>query len=355
MNKFNLLLTSSILSIGLIGCGGSDDDSTPTETPTPTPTPTETPTPSPTPTPTEESITYFDPDLLLTDGLAEDVTIVECTLSGGTETMCYQVTIDGSPADQEIGPFCPPTIFSDDSEGGLWFDGSGELYDIDGAFIQDLAAIYNDDNWLLFDDDGNVNITDTLESCEGAAQPDVEEAYQNHCVECDISYVDGGLSVTYLFPITPVPLESGSDDVGMEIGISLRGGTLAGPAPVDAILENYTIAAFDDCASHINVNQGYHAHGAVTDCLAVDGNDGEHAALIGYVYDGYGLYAMTNGDGEESTDLDECRGHTDDVRGYHYHAASTEENMFIGCYKGEQANTTEDAGGPPAGGPPAEG
>ena len=354
MNKLQLLVTAYMLSIGLTACGGSDDTSSDSSTSTPTPTPTSTPTPVATPTPTESSITYFDPNQLLADGLAEEVTIVDCTLSGGTETQCYQVTIDGSPAGQEMGPFCPPTITSDASEGGIWFDGSGELYDIDGNFILNLASIYEDNNWMLYDANGNVNITDTYESCDGAAQPNVEEQYQNHCVQCDISYVDGGISVTYLFPVTPVPLESGSDNVGTEIGISLRGGTLAGPAPVSDILSNYTIAAFDDCASHINLHQGYHAHGAVTDCLAIDGNDGEHAALIGYVYDGYGLYAMTNGDDEEPNDLDECRGHTDETRGYHYHAASTEENMFIGCYKGEQANTTADAGGPPVGGPPVQ-
>lgn len=305
-------------------------------------------------TPIETSITYFDPDQLLADGLAEDVTIVDCTLSGGTETECYQVVISGAPADQEIGPFCPPTITSDASEGGIWFDGTGELYSIDGNFIMNLASIYEDDNWLLYDANGNVNITDTIESCSGAAQPNVEEEYQNHCVECEMSYVDGGISVTYLFPVTPVPLETDVyDNVGGDVGISLRGSTLAGAAPVADILANYTIAAFDNCAAHINLNQGYHMHGAVTECLAIDGNEEEHAALIGYAHDGYGIYAMTNSEDEEPNDLDECRGHEDEVRGYHYHVASTEENMFIGCFRGEQANFTEDAGGAP-GGPPQE-
>jgi len=80
-------------------------------------------------------------------------------------------------------------------------------------------------------------------------------------------------------------------------------------------------------------------------------------ALVGYALDGYGIYAMTDLDGVEATDLDDCRGHTDDVRGYHYHAASVSENMFIGCYSGEVAVTqNRDAGGRPddggAGGPP---
>jgi hypothetical protein len=37
---------------------------------------------------------------------------------------------------------------------------------------------------------------------------------------------------------------------------------LAQAAPVDAILSNYTIAAFDDCGGHINPFEGYHHHAA---------------------------------------------------------------------------------------------
>lgn len=75
-----------------------------------------------------------------------------------------------------------------------------------------------------------------------------------------------------------------------DIGLTLNGVTLAAPAPVDAILGAYTIAAFDDCAGHINPVAGYHYHG-----------------------------------------------HSDDTRGYHYHAASVAENMFIECFSGATA------------------
>ena len=66
---------------------------------------------------------------------------------------------------------------------------------------------------------------------------------------------------------------------------------------------------------------------------------------------------MKDAEGKEEKILDECRGTTDDSRGYHYHAASPSENMFIGCLHGE---TVRPAGGPPggpggAGGPPPQG
>lgn len=59
---------------------------------------------------------------------------------------------------------------------------------------------------------------------------------------------------------------------------------------------------------------------------------------MGYALDGYGIYAMLDSEGNESIDLDTCRGHEDDTRGYHYHAASGAENMFIGCFTGKTAN-----------------
>lgn len=58
--------------------------------------------------------------------------------------------------------------------------------------------------------------------------------------------------------------------------------------------------------------------------------------------DGYGIYAMRDVNGKEET-LDECRGNTDATRGYHYHAASPSENMFIGCLHGQ---SVRPAGGP---------
>ena len=117
---------------------------------------------------------------------------------------------------------------------------------------------------MIYDETtGDINVTDTQTSCEGAAQPDVEEEYKYSCVECDLDYYDGGISVTALFPVDPVPLGN-ADDVGnTDIGITLNGITLSAPAPVSDILANYTIAAFDDCGGHVNQHQGYHYHGTL--------------------------------------------------------------------------------------------
>ena len=60
--------------------------------------------------------------------------------------------------------------------------------------------------------------------------------------------------------------------------------------------------------------------------------------MIGYALDGYGLFAHVNEDGSELNDLDECRGHYDEIRGYHYHVDHAGNNNFINCFRGAIAN-----------------
>ncbi|MDO6567625.1 YHYH protein [Alteromonas sp. 1_MG-2023] len=277
-----------------------------------------------------------NPDYFLAAGLAENITTTSCTLTDGTTTQCYKVVINGAPANAEIGPFCPSNITDDATEGGIWFDGSGEVYPLEGQFFVDVKTLYGDD-WELYDEDtGEIHVTDTQVACEAAARPNVAAEYQNHCVQCSISYYDGGMQQTILIPVTPVPM-SNPETIGADLGVSLNGVVIAGPAPVTQILAANTIAAFDDCGGHVNPAEGYHYHASLG-CSEVVTTIDDHANLMGYALDGYGIYGMLNADGEEDYDLDECRGHEDETRGYHYHAASAAENMFIGCYQGAQGS-----------------
>ena len=69
-------------------------------------------------------------DLFETGALVSDAITVSCTLSGGTETTCYSIEITGVPAAREVGPFCPPSIYSEADEGSNWFDGSGDVWQV---------------------------------------------------------------------------------------------------------------------------------------------------------------------------------------------------------------------------------
>ena len=277
--------------------------------------------------------------------------IVDCETAAGTKTTCHLLKTSGGPAGRSPGPYCPRTISDGAKAGGGWFakEGAGKLVDLTGVFIAGLAGYYNDANWKLHDPaTGKVRYTATKEACLGAARPDVEEQYKQNCIECEMSYLENGFSRTYLIPTTPVPAKT--RERIRTAGIALDGAELSGPAPVDAILGSYTIAAFDDCGGHTNQHQGYHYHAATGCSDRTVGNDG-YAPLIGYAPDGYAIYAMKDAQDREAQSLDECRGTSDPVRGYHYRAASPSENKIIGCLRGESVRPAD--GGPADGAQPA--
>ena len=270
------------------------------------------------------------------------VSTVPCTLSDGTETTCYQI-VASTPTDHDMGPWCPENISDGAEAGGIWLE-NGEVYDVDGAFIANMANFYNDDTWLMYDANGDIYITDSEDDCINAANPNVGEEYKNYCVECIPDYISG-LTRTWLIPITPIKLTTSASFAGMgpgSFGPSVRGIAFNGveysaSAPVDNILSAYTLAPFDDAGGHINVHQGYHYH-AATGISTTMSQEDSHASMIGYAMDGHGIYEQLDKDGNEPNDLDACRGHYDDTRGYHYHVDAPGSNNFINCLSGAYVN-----------------
>jgi len=287
-----------------------------------------------------------DASLFQTDGNGLTITTVDCTLSDGTATQCYEIVTNSTPSGHSMGPWCPENIADDASAGGIWLEG-GEVYDVDGAFVENMATFYNDETWQMYDANGDIFVTETEEDCINAANPNVGDAYRNFCVECLPSYITS-VSNTWLIPVTPVfqtnpteyqmgPGGPGGNAAPSTRGLALSGVEFSAPAPVNNILGAYTLAPFDDAGGHINVNQGYHYHAATGISHSVEQSDG-HAPLIGYALDGYGIYSAEDANGNAPTDLDDCRGHSDDVRGYHYHVDEAGNNNFINCLHGAYAN-----------------
>lgn len=337
--RLHALILLSVL--GACATATTDDkDASETDTPGDTDTTTED---CYTPTGEGAVVSHFLPA-----GLASAVDEVSCELSDGSTSTCYRVQIAGAPSNHDVGPFCPRNIADDASTGGLWIE-DNQTWDLDGAFIEGLATFYNDPTWKLYDDTtGDVNVTLTEAACAAAARPDVDPQYNNYCVECAIEDVDGGVVAEILIPRTPVARATPAQIGGtVAVGVALNGVRYDPPAPVDAILAAYTIAAFDDCGGHVNLVNGYHYH-AATGCAATVEQCDAHAPLLGYALDGYGMYAAKDAAGAAPSDLDTCLGHTDDVRGYHYHVAEPGENRFLGCFHGHVAgaDTTGGPGGP---------
>lgn len=291
-------------------------------------------------------VVNVDSSLFLTDGGYITVTTVPCTLSDGTETDCLQIVSQNTPSDHEMGPWCPSHITDGEEAGGIWLD-NGEAYDVDGAFIEGLAEFYDDSTWKMYDDDGNVYKIETQEDCEIAADPQIEDQYENFCVQCLPSWITGR-EETFLIPITPVKLDEpilfsedgpvpGVNEFPATRGIAFNGVKYDAPAFVDNILAAYTIAPLDDAGGHVNNAVGYHYHGDTGHSTQITQTD-THATMIGYALDGHGIYSELDADGNEATDLDDCRGHYDEIRGYHYHAAAIGENELITCLHGAWVN-----------------
>lgn len=154
-------------------------------------------------------------------------------------------------------------------------------------------------------------------------------------------------SITLSLPAAPTA-SAQPNCVGGEVGIMLSGVVIF--SAFDA--EGRDAAAHevqDNCDGHPQVSGFYHYH-SLSDCF-VDNATG-HSALMGYAFDGYGIYGYYGEDGAEltNTDLDQCHGHThlvewdgQMVEMYHYHATH-EFPYVVGCFHGEPAVRALSAG-----------
>lgn len=322
MKNVSLLFVSTVLLCLVNAC--SKDDST-TETATTTAD--------------DAVVINVSSSQFLSAGLREPITIVSKTLSDGTTADCYKIVTTSLATDHTMGPWCPTNISDDASKGGIWLEG-GEAYDVDGAFVKNMATFYKDNTWMMYNaTTGVITKTNSKTDCENAANPNVGVAYKNYCVECLPSYV-ADLSHTYYIPVTPkaasspIAFGSGPNSTGPSSrGIAFNGVVFDAPAPTSVILAAYTLAPFDDAGGHINLAAGYHYHAATGLSTEIAQADG-HAGMIGYAMDGYGMYAHFDSTGKAYTDLDASLGHYDSTRGYHYHVDYKGKNNFINSLHG---------------------
>ncbi|MDF1660695.1 MAG: YHYH protein [Planctomycetota bacterium] len=254
-------------------------------------------------------------------------------LPDGTETLCYVITLKAVPSEHKAGPWAPRHVTDGKDKGGIWIK-DGHAYDVDGEFVAHIGELYKDREWNLVREDGSIKVTDTREAFELAARPNVDPRYHNHVVAVPPEVDDWkGTIKVYVIPVNPV-YRSQSTRLGhAPVGLAFNGVNFEAPAPLHAIIAAHTIAPFDDAGGHVNMHVGYHYHAATGHSKEIAQADG-HAPMIGYALDGFGMYAHLDKNGKKSDDLDECRGHYDAVRGYHYHVCAPGENQIIGGHRG---------------------
>jgi hypothetical protein len=143
-------------------------------------------------------------------------------------------------------------------------------------------------------------------------------------------------------PANPAVSSEPSCTPGGPIGVLTSGVLLYNPTDAlgrDAVAHEVQ----DSCQGHPQQAGEYHYHN-VSGCVEdAQGGEGGHSDLVGYAFDGFGIYGHYGEGGELVTndDLDECHGHTHEIEWdgetvemYHYHATH-EFPYVIGCFTGE--------------------
>jgi len=249
----------------------------------------------------------------------------------GVETLCYIIKTHSQATEHKMGPWCPRHIEDGIEKAGIWFE-NNKVYDVSGHFIANLDEFYNDNKWKLYREDGSIKVTETKEGCLSAAKPNVEEEFHNYCVECLPDYFKEQVT-TFVIPVNP-QYQNPSRKLGRNgVGIAFNGVKFDPPAPTHAILAAHTIAPLDDHGGHVNPHGGYHYHAVTGSTKEIEQPD-SHSPMIGYAIDGFGIYGLLDKNGNNPTDLDECGGHSDDLRGYHYHAGAPGDNQILKCLHG---------------------
>ena len=88
---------------------------------------------------------------------------------------------------------------------------------------------------------------------------------------------------------------------------------------------------------HVHSNTGFNSSSGRSGCTLPTDVPGQHSPLLGWLFDGFGIYGQFSEDGKPPTDLDECGGHTHSLDGesvYHYHFPYPSRFPWtIGCFK----------------------
>ncbi|GAB5490954.1 MAG: hypothetical protein Phog2KO_11690 [Phototrophicaceae bacterium] len=316
-------------------------------------------------------ITIFaqDDSVDVISSFAEEATVaeVDCTLSNGEESTCYQIDSISIPV-FEIGPFCPETL---DDVGGIWeWDGDNPgLYALDSEFF----LMVEEQGFVFFDEDGNINIVTQV----GGGAPTDNDApadnAQNASNNCLAQTPDETITMTALIPATPVLADTPTDlGVVAQVGIGIDGVPIFADAP--SAVETGNLPALDTCGGHVDPGGWYHWHATASDIDTVfeeeevDAHchlDQSASSLFGYAFDGYAIYGSAEPDGHVAEDLDECNGHfgptpeNPDGEEYHYHARLDFPNLptcLVGVVANNSFSTTASSGiGANQGGGPGQG
>lgn len=145
-------------------------------------------------------------------------------------------------------------------------------------------------------------------------------------------------SVNFSLPANPTAAAQPTC-VGGEVGIMLSGVVIF--SAFDALGRDAVAHEVQDACDGHPQNSGFYHYHSMSDCVE-DASTSGHSSLVGYAFDGFGIYSYYGEDGGEVTneDLDACHGHTHTIEWdgqmvemYHYHMTH-EFPYTVGCFHG---------------------
>jgi hypothetical protein len=248
----------------------------------------------------------------------------------------------------------------DTSDGAADFDHSGT---VDGADLGTLLLQWGS-TCHPFHSNVEIHIKDGFLVVEGNGIPD--HPYGDFPGECGNPGGVKEMDDEWLLPLEPMPTDNPSVDVLDQLGVvGIWVNGLAFYNPYDGPGNDAPATiCFDLCNNHPSPNGRLHTH-QYNPCI--EPYSGGHSALIGFAFDGYPVYGPYEVDGvlaaqlTGSDALDDCNGHYDPYRGYHYHAISRELAVdngiagggfpyILGCYRAQPEESNFGGGGGGGGG-----
>ena len=228
---------------------------------------------------------------------------------------------------------------------GSGAQGTGDWMNGDGTWDATKKAVV--DGSVTWPSSFNVSLQDGLRIFSGNDLPNhptgsfpISQSDDAFAVDRNPNSIQSQ-SITLSLPANPTAAAQ-PNCVGGEVGIMLSGVVIFSAFDAegrDAVAHEVQ----DECDGHPQSSGFYHYH-SLSDCI-VDTSTSGHSSLVGYAFDGYGIYGYYGEDGEELTneDLDECHGHTHIIEWdgqmvmmYHYHATH-EFPYVVGCFRGTPA------------------
>lgn len=271
-------------------------------------------------------IIVVDPNLFSTFSQVSAFELVDCVLSNGESSECYQVTYENIR--ETVTVICPE---NSGEVGGLGvYDGTTNP----GIRVLDdeLWADFETDGYEIINEDGTINIQ-VPAGGPGSGFIEAGSGISGSCLDAEL---DESYQITYYIPAYPVKATNTETTNSFEYwGISLDGFPYAEKPPGAASQVLVAIPGLDSCGGHPQPDGPYHYHlvPQVIDDLLLDNDISKVACeyipqtdntILGYARDGFPIYGTRETDGTTPTDLDECHGHTeltDDFSQavYHYH------------------------------------